>query len=137
MIERLKFFLFTLHNISFRDGDYVKSTTPYFNTILMMVILEVFLLFLLLSFYNTGVFLLTGPVSQLKNFSSALPIFIILMALNYFILTKAKLDRLYTLYSGRAKEREKKYKMLIIIIYMGAPIALGAFAWFSQTYFKK
>lgn len=94
-MKQLRYLIFLLFNLSYKDGNYDESQTPYFNGVLVIMIFQYFIL--LISFFSIDKFI--GVSEYFKFIHPKLIIvffFIPLAFMNYYFFVKKKyFDRVY------------------------------------------
>ena len=117
-MKQLKYLIFLLFNLAYKDGRYDENDSPYFNSVLVMIVFQYFILFIAMASLNsfidfTGFF--DGPLTMAIR-GQTIVIMALLAFINYYFFVKKKyFDRLY----NEFKESPINTKRNRIISYTG------------------
>ncbi len=116
-MQKLRYLIFLLFNLAYKDGSSDKENTPYLDSVLIMVVFQYIILFII--FITLNKFFLFSeflePVFATK-WSQVIPTATLLAFINYYFFVKKKyFDRLY----NEFKESPINTKRNRIISYTG------------------
>lgn len=104
-MKRLRYLIFLLFNLAYKDGKPDESNAPYFNSVLVLVAFQYFLLLIAFAFLNSFIAcsdLFDGALTMKKRWQIILAM-VFLVSINYYVFVKKKyFDRLYNEFKNAA-----------------------------------
>ncbi|TXH66995.1 MAG: hypothetical protein E6Q83_19115 [Thiothrix sp.] len=104
-MKRLRYLIFLLFNLAYKDGKPDESNAPYFNSVLVLVAFQYFLLLIAFAFLNSFIAcsdLFDGALTMKKRWQIILAM-VFLVSVNYYVFVKKKyFDHLYNEFKNAA-----------------------------------
>ncbi len=127
-MKKIKFAIYLIFNLSYKDGNYAKNDTPQFNSILAVFCFEFFILLFSISLFEKFT-----NISLFDAFESLCPtklgrvlfFFTLLIPPNYYFFIKKKyFDRIYMEFKDAAMNTKRNRKIGYICLLLYLPIML-------------
>lgn len=91
-MKRLRYLIFLLFNLAYKDGKPDESNAPYFNSVLVLVAFQYFLLLIVFAFLNSFIAcsdLFDGALTMKKRWQIILAM-VFLVSVNYYVFCQKK-----------------------------------------------
>ncbi|TXI13375.1 MAG: hypothetical protein E6Q66_10050 [Pedobacter sp.] len=130
-MQKLKYLIFLLFNLAYKDGKPDESNAPYFNSVIVLVVFQYFILFIALASLNsfiafTGFF--DGPLT-IEIRGQIIAAMALLVFVNYYFFVKKKyFDRLYNEFKDAAMNTKRNRRIgyaCFILYWVIVFIAIG------------